>query len=306
MNRLGLLAFVFCVMCLTNPVFATPPGGCQNHCDEGDTVTSSSNADASALGVGIGYGEGGDAAAYSSSGAGVFGSGNSSSNSGVYGSGNSTNKNETNVGNGFGNFSPNASANQSQVGVNALDSDISNRNSNIQGQSLDNDNVNVNKNGQGQEQGQNQGQGQVAVGKVTLDSHDVWEAADIPVQRAASLPTGFCTGPGMSGQTSYVGLSATSRDRICARLALFHAYMDAEQGVQPLRTMIAASHPNKAIPQLKIADDTVRELAKHLHANALHQLEVIETELDRDDTPVRGFFVRVFGSLPVLSFFAPR
>lgn len=158
-----------------------------------------------------------------------------------------------------------------------------------------------------QRQQQGQGQSQTALGTVNTDSHDRYEAEEIPVNTAAELPSGFCSGNGMSVQTSYVGISNVDRDYICARLELYRALLDAELGVG--RVLAAVEVEKAAKPSLKgaaVAEETLRELAASVHADALRQLRLADERLGEDDTIVRKFFVRTLGSLPILSIVAPR
>lgn len=151
-----------------------------------------------------------------------------------------------------------------------------------------------------QRQAQRQGQ------TVTTVSSDRYEAEEIPVNTAASLPGGFCAGPGTSVQTSYVGLSSVDRDYVCARIELFRALIDAEVGVQSVRQALAAERGSKASPGAKISDETLRKLAAEIHGRAVEQLRKADERLGEDDTKVRRFFSRTLGSIPVLSWIAPR
>lgn len=214
MRKLFFLAAIFALF-LAPPAFANgngPPAQIKNNdcngisnCDgdvyngdtfNGDVDQSTTNEGGTGLGVGIGA-------------AGVFDSGNSE------------------VGNGEGNFSPDATAIQGQLGI--LDNDVDNTNE--QGQD------------QGQQQGQKQGQEQTSVGSV--DSHDsvevngddvVYEAPDIPVNSAAPVFAGACS-QGVSVQTSSFGGSAGTTNPVCDYVAVAGGFVAAGERTEAVRVL---------------------------------------------------------------------
>ena len=164
---------------------------------------------------------------------------------------------------------------------------------------------------QGQDQGQSQigindqKQGQVAVGSVSFRGSR-YDAANIPVYSAAALPAGFCSAGGLSGQFKDVGFSATGSDRFCKRLELADRYFTVALNVTALHSALAAEYGDGKGKGMKVTDATFDAMTRETHAKGFEQLEKAGAELELGDNAVRRFFVRTFGSLPGLTYLAPR
>lgn len=137
------------------------------------------------------------------------------------------------VGNGFGNFSPDATSiqgqgqQQGQIGVNKSDIDVDTKvntsDVNVNGQSQSG----VNK--QGQVQAQNSDDDFVIEG-------DTYEAAKIPVNSAAPVFAGACS-QGVSAQMPTFGASAGTGNPVCDYVAVAGAFVAAGERAEALRVL---------------------------------------------------------------------
>lgn len=110
-------------------------------------------------------------------------------------------------------------------------------------------------------------------------------------QQAAtsSFAEAFCGGAHVAVQTPGVGVSLSgARDRACARLAL------AEKSITMADAILGSENPD------------LLPIAMELYRDAHDDIDRARAELELDDTRLRGFWVTILGSLPVLHIFAPR
>lgn len=126
-----------------------------------------------------------------------------------------------------------------------------------------------------------------------------------PVPTAAALPGGFCTSAGLSGQFKDVGFSATGADRFCKRIELADRYFSVALNMTALRSALAAEYGDGKGKGVRISDSAFEALVRESQAKGFEQLKAAEDEMALAENPVRRFFSRVLGSLPVLAFLAP-
>lgn len=158
-----------------------------------------------------------------------------------------------------------------------------------------------------QSQGQSQGQAQKQTSVGSVDTE--YEYTDnseyaVAASSAASLPSGYCTRGGLSGQWISGGVSATTgTDPVCARIELARAYLQVGSETAVLRTLISASELGaKGKPHhLTVADDQIKALVAKLNSAAREQLDKAAGEIDDRETGFRGFLRR----LPVFYVFVP-
>ncbi len=126
-----------------------------------------------------------------------------------------------------------------------------------------------------------------------------------PIATAASLAAIYCGGKGASVQTYNLGLSVSSRDYVCARLAVATAMSVGAEQLMEVRTVLALEFAKKGSKGLAVADAELQELIDEIGADSRAQIIKASDRLDQEDTKVGNFFRRVLGSLPILNFLAP-
>jgi hypothetical protein len=144
------------------------------------------------------------------------------------------------------------------------------------------------------------------VDESSTDDHSTvnYEAEKQAAASVAGIETGFCGGPGFSASTRGAGLSLTDQSYICGRMELRKGELEIAEA------LFAAADAMKGTTKTPggnpLAQDAVLRGLRHVALAEEHQAKA-SRRLDEDDTALRRFFVRTFGSLPrPLSLLAPR
>ncbi len=140
------------------------------------------------------------------------------------------------------------------------------------------------------------------------DDHSltVYEAEKQAAATAAALESGFCGSGGISAQARGAGVSFAEQSYICARIELAKMHLEiAASHFAAAEALRAATSKGPQGGGSLAQDAVIRGRAEV----ALAELEITKAtaRLGEDDTKLRSFFVRFFGSLPrPFSYLAPR